>query len=84
VIPRADGDDYLDLRRLSRVSSHSVRTLRDRIHDAVDPLPAYRVGGKLVVKRSEFDAWMSRRRYAAAKVDAIVDDVLRELAGKSA
>jgi Helix-turn-helix domain len=76
-------DAYLDLAALSRVAGLSVRTLRDRIHDAVDPIPAYRPGaGKLLVRRSEFDRWMARRRYRATTVDGIVEDVLRELAGR--
>jgi len=75
----AHDDEYLDLARLRRVASQSVRTLRGHIHDLVDPLPAYRVGGKIFVKRSEFDAWMSRRRYSPTTVDSIVDDVVRDL-----
>jgi hypothetical protein len=47
-------------------------------------LPAYRVGGKILVRRSDFDGWMERRRYAAAKVNAIVDEALRVLSGRSA
>jgi excisionase family DNA binding protein len=80
----ADEDAYLDLVTLAHVGGLSVRTLRDRIHDPVDPLPAYRVGGKLLVRRSEFDTWMSRRRYTATTVDGVVEDVLRELVRPSA
>jgi len=80
---RAGDDDYLDLARLAHVGSQSVRTLRNHIHDPVDPLPAYRVGGKILVKRSDFDAWMARRRYVARTVDTIVDDVLHELKGQA-
>jgi hypothetical protein len=46
-----------------------------------DPLPCYRPGGKLLVKRSDFDRWMSgyRSGQAAAKaVDRVVDDLLRD------
>jgi hypothetical protein len=82
----AADDGFLDLRRLKSYSGHGVRKLRDYIHDPVDPLPAYRIGssGKLLVRRSEFDAWMSRRRYKPETVDAIVADVLGELAGRPA
>jgi hypothetical protein len=74
-------DPFLDLRRLSFYSSLSVRKLRDYIKAPVNPLPAYQVGGrgKILVRRSEFDRWMTRRRVAAA-VDRVVDDVLSELA----
>jgi excisionase family DNA binding protein len=43
-------------------SGLSRRTLQDLINDPQDPLPSYRVGGKILVRRSEFDRWMSRRR----------------------
>ena len=44
------------------------------------PLPHYRVGGKILVRRSEFDTWMSRFRVDdMIQVDAIVADVLTGL-----
>jgi hypothetical protein len=52
---------YLDLKRLAIYSSCSVRWLRDRLLDPALPLPHYRVGGKLLVKRDEFDQWMAAR-----------------------
>jgi hypothetical protein len=82
--PIPPDDPYLGLAALGRVCGMSIRTLRDRIHDAVTPLPAYRVGrGKLLVRRSEFDAWMAKRRYAPATIEDIVENVLRDLAGKA-
>jgi hypothetical protein len=53
--------DFASLRALSRISTLSVQTLRRRINDSTDPLPAYRVGrrGKLLVKLSEFRRWMN-------------------------
>jgi excisionase family DNA binding protein len=56
-------DPYLPLRALAAYSGLSVRTLRsliDRLPD--EALPAYRVGAKILVRRSEFDAFMARRR----------------------
>lgn len=73
-------DPFLDLRALAGYSSLSVRKLRDFLDDAAHPLPAYHVGGKLLVRRSEFDAWISAyRRRGRADVDRIVTDVLRDL-----
>ncbi len=44
------------------------------MNDLIDPLPTYRVGAKLLVRRSEADAWMARRRnrkpLAAARLAA--------------
>jgi hypothetical protein len=74
-------DPFLDLRALSAYSSLSVRKLRDLLEDPGRPLPCYQVGGKLLVRRSEFDAWMkSHRRRGHADVDSIVTNVLRDLA----
>lgn len=73
-------DPFLDLRALSSYASISVRKLRDLLDDALDPIPAYQVGGKILVRRSEFDGWMARRRRrATADVDRIVADVLKGL-----
>lgn len=62
VIIRTDLDSYLDLRALSGYTSLSRRTLQALVNDAHDPLPSYRVGGKVLVRRSECDAWLARRR----------------------
>ena len=48
-------DPYLTLRALSTYSGLSVRKLRDYLTDPVHPLPCYRLGGKVLVRRSEFD-----------------------------
>jgi hypothetical protein len=58
-----------------------VRWLRDRLTDPAHPLPHYRLpGGKVLVRRGEFDQWLSAyRARAAANVETIVDDVLRDL-----
>lgn len=55
-------DPWLDLRALARYVSLSRRTLQNLVNDTGDPLPSYRVGAKLLVRRSEVDAWMARRR----------------------
>jgi len=45
------------------------------------PLPHYRIGGKVLVKRSEYDAWAQRfRRADAGTLEGAVDDVLRGIA----
>jgi hypothetical protein len=68
---------YLSLRGLSDYSSLSVRTLRGYISHPAWPLPHYRVGGKILVKPSEFDTWVSKFRVEQSpQVDALVADVL--------
>lgn len=54
-------DPFLSLRALAAYSSVSPRTLRQYLELPPDQaLPCYRLpgGGKILVRRSEFDAWM--------------------------
>ncbi len=60
-------DSWLTLRALAAYSSLSRRTIQDLVNDSHDPIPSYRVGSKLLVRRSEFDAWMGRRRNTKAQ-----------------
>ena len=72
-------DPFMSLKGLAAYSGLSVRTLRDHLGDAVHPLPCFRVGGKILVRRSEFDAWIERFRHRANTVQRLVDEVLRGL-----
>ena len=73
-------DAYLSLRMLSAYAGLSIRTLRDYLTHSAHPLPYYRVGGRVLVRRSEYDAWVTHfRARAAPTVDRVVDDVLRGL-----
>ena len=73
-------DPFLSLRALASYGSLSVRKLRDCLADTTHPLPHYRIGGKILVRRSEYDDWASRyRRVGAADVDELIDEVLRDL-----
>ncbi len=80
VVVSTQLDPFLDLRALAPYSGLSVRKLRDYLDDPAHPLPHYRVGGKILVRRSEFDAWLARyRRQGQAEVDRLVTEVLRDL-----
>lgn len=73
-------DAYLPLRELAQYSGLSVRTLRGRLQDPVGPLPHFRIGAKIPVKRSDFDAWALRfRQVKPATLDQMVEDVIKEL-----
>jgi hypothetical protein len=75
-------DPFLSIRALANYACVSVRKLREHLEDPVHPLPHYRVGGKIVVRRSEFDSWMvAYRRVGQADVGGIVDSVMRDLRG---
>src|SRR5262245_53784711 len=76
-------DPFLSLKALAGYSSLSVRKLRDHLDDPSNPLPCYQVGGKILVRRSEFDTWISSQRRvrhgAAPDVARIVSDIVRSL-----
>lgn len=80
VVVSTSLDPFLSLRALASYAGLSVRKLRDLLEDASHPLPAYQVGGKLLVRRSEFDSWMvAYRRRRRPEVDRIVSEVLGDL-----
>ena len=73
---------WLSLRELTEYASVSERTLRQWLHRSTDALPAVRVDGKILVRKSEFDAWLERHRIqpdAPIDVDGIANAVLRDM-----
>ncbi len=49
-------------------------------HAPVDPLPAVRVAGKILVRRSELDAWLAKHRVQPLEtldLDGIVREALQ-------
>ncbi len=55
-------DPYLSLGALSDYASISVRQLRNLIVDPARPLPHHKIGGRVLVRRSDFDQWASQHR----------------------
>jgi len=73
--------EWLDLQRLTGYVAVSNRTLRAWIHSPVDPLPAVRVGTKILVRRSEFDAWMERHRIKQVDFGGMVEEIVEAVGG---
>lgn len=73
--------DWLDLNALQQYATISERTLRAWVHKIVDPLPAVRVGGKVLVKRADFDNWLRKHSIKNADVSAIVEEILSGVKG---
>lgn len=70
---------YLDLKTLSGHTCLSVRTIRDYLKDIDHPLPHFKLAGKILVRWSDFEEWISR--YKISKnfdVDQIVKDVCKK------
>ena len=75
--------EWLGLKEVSRYANVSERTLRAWIHSPADPLPAAKVCGKVLVRRSDFDDYLQRHRIKTLeelKIDGIVRDILQEAA----
>jgi hypothetical protein len=71
-------DRYLPLKALAAYAGLSVRTLRTYLTDPVQPLPFYRIGVKILVRRSDFDAWARRFRVErpGTNINTLVDDIV--------
>ncbi len=54
-------DQYFDLKGLSTYCALAVSTLRDHIRSG--SLPCFKVKGKILVKQSEFNAWLEGYRF---------------------
>jgi len=72
---------YFSLRELSRHAGLSVRRLRGYLTDRTEPLPHYRVGGKILVHRTEFAEWVHqfRRTAKVCELNALVDDLMGDI-----
>ena len=69
--------DLLTIKQLVAYSALSERTLRDYIKAPLQALPCYRIGVKVLVRKSEFDAWMlQHRQVGPAGLDRVVDSVI--------
>ena len=71
-------DPLFDLKGLSQHSSLGVPTLRDHLRSG--GLPHFKVKGKILIRLSEFDAWLeSLRVNKKQELDALVNDVIGSL-----
>jgi len=71
-------DQYFDLRGLSAYSALAVPTLRDYIRKGA--LPCFKVKGKILIRRLEFDLWMENHRMNKKKdIESIADDVIKSM-----
>lgn len=69
---------YLTMKALSAYSGLSVRTLRTHVNSLTNPLPAFKIGGALRIRRTDFDAWVEQFRVKVEQIDidAVVNDLL--------
>jgi excisionase family DNA binding protein len=83
MIPERRQPEWMDLKALQQYACVSDRTLREWVHRPIDPLPAARVGAKILVRRSAFDQWLENHRIEAVDVGCIVEEMVAELVGQN-
>ena len=81
--PAYSTPEWLDLKALQQYACVSERTIREWIHRPIDPLPAARVGTKILVRRGSFDQWLENHRLKLVDVGGIVDEIVSELTGRN-
>lgn len=72
-------DPLLSLKALVAYSSLSERMLRSLLRAKDNPLPHFRVGSRILVRKSDFDRWITIYREPATTADQIVDRLLADL-----
>lgn len=77
--PSHQWDPFFSLRALASYSSLSERMLRSFLRAPDHPLPHYRIGGRVVVRRSDFDRWVTVYREPATTADHVVSRLLADL-----
>ena len=68
--------EWLDLHALTEYACVSERTIREWIHRPINPLPAVRVGGKILVRRSVFDQWLEGHQLKSVDIGCIVEELV--------
>ena len=69
-----DRDHYMNKAKASRYTGLSVRNIEQRL----DEIPHFRVGRKLLFKRSELDEWMEQHR-ESVDLKHLADEALAAL-----
>jgi excisionase family DNA binding protein len=81
MIPERPQPEWMDLKTLQQYACVSGRTLREWVHRPTNPLPAARVGTKILVRRSSFDNWLQTFSIKSADVGCIVDEMVAGVMG---
>ncbi len=78
ILAYVDRDRFMDKREASTYLSLSTRNLESRLPE----IPHYRVGKKILFKKSEIDHWMETYREGGNReLDRIVNETLESLKG---
>ena len=76
ILSYVDQDRYLDKRAAAAYTSLSIRNLESRL----DEIPHFRVGNKVLFKKSELDRWMETYREGGTQnLDQLADEAIASL-----
>ncbi len=75
VLLHFDRDRYMDKRGAAEYTSLSVRNLESHL----DEIPHFRVGNKILFKKSELDRWMEAHRESTQNLDRIAEEAVESL-----
>lgn len=77
--------EWMDLKAVRVYACVSERTIREWLHRGPKPLPAVRVGTKILIRRSVFDAWLESHPLKPADsldLDSTVNEIIDGLKTK--
>lgn len=77
--------EWMDLKTIRSYACVSERTIREWLHRGPKPLPAVRVGTKILIRRSVFDAWLESHPLMPVDkldVDSTVNEIIASLKAK--
>lgn len=78
--PSVPWDPYFSIKPLAGYSSLGERFLRGFLTAPDHPLPHFRVGGRVLVRRSDFDRWIEVFRHSTDKdAETIAERILANL-----
>ena len=77
ILAQLSQDRYLCLSETSEYINLSERTIREKLSE----IPHFRVGSKVLFKKSEVDEWMQQYREIAedSDISSIVDEVVESV-----
>ncbi len=79
ILAHVDRDRYLDKRQAAEYTSLSIRNLESRLGE----IPHFRIGKKVVFKKSELDHWIEEYREGRShNLDRIADEAIESLMEK--
>ncbi|SRR6266542_1855508 len=64
---------YLSRKALALYAGVSLRTVANWLADHVRPLPSYRFGDRVVIKRTDFEIWALGHRQVGSTLEAKID-----------